>query len=323
MDGASQKNFVLLPNLIRTLIFAENKKDGFTAFKEGAGDLIWAGAEGLGLETFIYFFLHGEKLIPPEYEEKFSAVFRARSAAELKRFAALHDIFKILSENKIIAAPLKGAALAYTCYPHPALRSMNDFDILVKPGEIHAAWRLMLEHGFTADGVENDKHLPVLRSPSGYALELHRHISESASWPAEYLWAESRTGPFLNAGAALLPPEFSILHAVDHALADNLVCGFKVFIDVAFIIRRERPSPGKLEQLALKLDLYPKLAFFMNIFPGFFPAEYWLSPGSGSEEVLEKARFLILNAGRLQNLGRHELMLSRDYLHLNRKGKLI
>jgi hypothetical protein len=317
MDDVSQNSSVLLLDLIKNLIF-ENGRDHLPDFAEHA-ETLCREADEQGLGAFIYFFLHDEKFIPADYEKKFAAAFRTMSAAELKRSAALNNILKIFSENNILAAPLKGAALAYSSYPHPALRSMGDFDILVKPDEISPVRRLLQERGFTADRL----HPATFFAPVGYALDLHQHISHTASYPAEYLWDESRKVPFLNFGAVLLSPELNILHAIEHALHDNLVCGFKVFIDIAFIISREGPSPKKLEQLARKLDMYQDLVFFMNIFPVFFPEEYSYEAECDSEEILEKARFLILNAKRLQTLDKHALMLAGDYKHLRGMGKFI
>lgn len=68
--------------------------------------------------------------------------------------------------------PLKGAALAWTVYPDPALRPMNDLDLLVQPEDLMNALRLAQSSGYRLDKVTNHA---VLRGGPAYTITLELH----------------------------------------------------------------------------------------------------------------------------------------------------
>ena len=74
---------------------------------------------------------------------------------------------------------LKGAALAFTCYPLPAHRSMADIDLLVPSFDTTRAVPPLLDIGFKIDHScdHASHHLPTMCSADGQLrLELHHHV---------------------------------------------------------------------------------------------------------------------------------------------------
>lgn len=187
----------------------------------------------------------------------------------------MKNIYKILNDGDIEIAPLKGVCLAYNYYPHPALRIMGDFDILVMPGKVSKAFQLMVDNGFKSDfDLKNDFHEPTLFSPRGYALELHTRIGPLVkNCSPEILWNRFEEKVYKGRKFCLLRPEFSILHTINHAFKDHLVGGFRPFTDVACILAASNITLEQLKNCAEKFGTYNKFCLFMNILPDFFPIQ--------------------------------------------------
>ena len=71
-----------------------------------------------------------------------NAVRNQRFESEL---AALNRLF---SDAGISFMPLKGIVLSHQVYGNPSLRPSADLDILVQPGDLQAAFQLLLERGY-------------------------------------------------------------------------------------------------------------------------------------------------------------------------------
>lgn len=271
------------------------------------------------LGRLLYF--NCRKDIPEPWAEQFALEFRNASALELKRSVELKSIFKLLSDNGIYAAPLKGAYLANAAYPHPALRIMCDTDILIREVDINKAWKIMLAKNFKpTNELKHSYHKPMLRSSMGNAIELHYHITSSQRhperklFPAETLWKNSQLHEFHSSKAIFLSPEITLLHAIDHAFNDNLVCGFKVFVDSAFIISRLRPDSDKLQKLAEETGFFNELKLLMNVFPDFFPKEYSIEISKEDNIIVKSVKFLILNQTQLSKYENYQRGFQSEFV---------
>jgi hypothetical protein len=313
MDTVFQNDTIILLNFIKRLIYNKDKTSNKNICSNSEIESICIEADKQRLGAILYFYSNANNYLPDKWEIKFSKYFRALSSIELKRSNEFKKILKILNINKIDVVPLKGGALAYIYYPHPALRPMSDLDILVKSESVEKAWQIMLDNGFIPNGEKHEHHMPILISPCGQAVELHFHIEHSMSFPEKYIWEEAKNFSLFNYNVSVLSAELNLLNAIIHALNDNLICGLKVFIDVAYILVNSRPDPEKLEKLAIKLNLHKKLVLFMNIFPDFFPKKYCYKTTREIELELPNARFLVLNAVNIQKLDTHFLMLAKEY----------
>ena len=108
-------------------------------------------------------------------------VLRHRAVAQRanRRLAEILEAFQRASIDAIV---LKGAALAWTIYPSPALRPMSDVDLLVPPAAARTAQLLLRRLGFEAQVSgrrfgRNAHHLPIAsRSQNGVTIsvEIHR-----------------------------------------------------------------------------------------------------------------------------------------------------
>lgn len=95
--------------------------------------------------------------------------------------AAVVEVRKLLVAKKIKSLLLKGAALAQTIYPDPALRPMCDIDILIKSDQASQAQDVLINNGFIGDKEFNNylsghHHLPGLvksYSQIPVMIELH------------------------------------------------------------------------------------------------------------------------------------------------------
>lgn len=86
--------------------------------------------------------------------------------AELDRLAGAFD------QAGLPWLPLKGAALAWDIYPDPALRPMNDLDLLVAPRDLLAAVRLAAGLGYR---FEKLSYHALLRGGPAAAIPLELH----------------------------------------------------------------------------------------------------------------------------------------------------
>ena len=72
----------------------------------------------------------------PERYAEFRDDYRCAAMSELPLSVELKRIAKALREAKVHFAPIKGADLAESCYPDPALRVRCDIDLLVHADDL-------------------------------------------------------------------------------------------------------------------------------------------------------------------------------------------
>jgi len=98
------------------------------------------------------------------------------------RTAILQEILHLFHRYELSPILLKGAVLAYTLYPDPALRPMRDIDILLSDKDALVAQELLLDTGFIrADSPIPDDHfhLPSLLKQVDdvkICVEIHRGL---------------------------------------------------------------------------------------------------------------------------------------------------
>jgi hypothetical protein len=130
----------------------------------------------------------------------------------MQQEAARQDLCRRLSERRIPALLLKGAALALACYDDPATRPMADLDVLVPRGRVEEAARCLGENGFR---LLSSSLSTALRSPrgdmafthgaTGILVELHWELNALGRLQTEVqaeIWSEPR--PAGGDGAPLI-----------------------------------------------------------------------------------------------------------------------
>jgi hypothetical protein len=105
---------------------------------------------------------------------------------------------------------MKGAALAFTCYPEPWLRSRLDADLLIEPGAFADADRVLADLGYRCENGLTGEHVShqsawtrVDRRGLRHVLDVHRKISNRPVFadllPYEELQQQAMTAPAVGA----------------------------------------------------------------------------------------------------------------------------
>ena len=116
--------------------------------------------------------------------EEFRADFAASAAAALEREHQLAEALDALHGALVKTAPIKGASHIRTINDDPALRPMDDLDILVPREMFGRAVRSLESIGYTVagkrHGLSSAHHVLTLSPPSPWAgcIDLHRSITQ-------------------------------------------------------------------------------------------------------------------------------------------------
>ena len=191
---------------------------------------------------------------PPGPRDELRAEYRDSAATSLIRETHLDQVLRSLADSGVPAMLLKGAALVSSVYPDPALRPMDDLDILVPAGRIREAQSVLEQQGYRAWGASLERdddhrlaefihHFPLI-SPTGRVfVELHQHVVEgSPDFDVGAFWERAvRAREGADRPSLLLPaPEDLFLHVAIHFADDR--------------IRRRRAALGQLADLAWIAD---------------------------------------------------------------------
>lgn len=170
---------------------------------------------------------HLEGRIPKSTASALEKSFHSNVIRNLDLAAQARLLTTALTDRNIPVIFLKGIALAGTIYNMPALREMNDLDLLVRPEHLHPAASILEEMGYrpmtTIAAETNDPdqhHLPAFLKPGSAKVEAHWNLANSGksySISPEVLW--TRAVPFTVAGAWAwsLSDEDLLLHLCLHA----------------------------------------------------------------------------------------------------------
>ncbi len=194
--------------------------------------------------------------VPADVADQWRTAFHRAARRALALEQALLRVSRCLDAAAIPYAALKGATLAWTAYPHPALRKMRDLDILVSRDRAIAARDALI-----ADGIEvapgfstppawslaHDKHFAPMRDPTlGVAIELHFSCTEATApgggtsefHDIDTLLARSTAMTLRGRAVHILSPTDTLLHLIVHALHDHRFdIGPMVLADLAHLLR--------------------------------------------------------------------------------------
>lgn len=96
----------------------------------------WGAASGGGI------------VIPPRSAAKLAVTYQANAKRNEAIYSQLAEVLRACAGNNLRPIALKGVHLAATVYPDPALRPMNDIDLLFTPAELPAAETLLESLGY-------------------------------------------------------------------------------------------------------------------------------------------------------------------------------
>jgi hypothetical protein len=114
----------------------------------------------------------------------------------LRQMALLLDLVAALESEGIRAVPVKGVALAQQLFDSPVLRAAYDIDLVVRPEDVAAAWRVLARAGMrqvspqvALAGARRDlfcrasKDSQHQHAASGQMLELHWRLADVMAEP--------------------------------------------------------------------------------------------------------------------------------------------
>lgn len=167
-------------------------------------------------------------LMPAVFAQSIQDRVNAMTVRTLRLYHELGVLLTSLRQQNIDVIVLKGAHLAATVYPDPALRYMNDIDLLFHPAAVPVAVEVLQALGYQpvapldwAKHLATDHHLPRFGKPDVVAgVEIHWTITrpnQSYTIALDGLWA--RAMPVTLAGVTVrgLCPEDLLLHICEHA----------------------------------------------------------------------------------------------------------
>ena len=193
---------------------------------------------------------HPDDAVPPAVAGRLRGCFRQSLARHVVASGHLAALLGALNEASIPVIPLKGAVLAETVYPHPALRPMSDLDVLVHPHD-----RLRTDavlrglgyrpgedaHSFGFD-MRHDAAV-VYDGPGGARVDMHWRLLNDPrfAWDhagAEAVWKRARPVTLAGQPALALAPEDLVLASAAHLAIHHGLSGLLWYWDLALVSDR-------------------------------------------------------------------------------------
>jgi len=120
--------------------------------------------------------------IPPRAAAKLSATRHAHAQRNTAIFAQLGEVLAACAERELRPIALKGVYLAAVVYPDPALRPMNDIDLLFTPAELPAVESMLEALDYSGKHKSSDLGPGVTKHTSSF-----RRSTIPAATPNPYL----------------------------------------------------------------------------------------------------------------------------------------
>lgn len=191
--------------------------------------------------------------VPEDIRGALADSFRKAALRALVMQRELVLLVRLLGKAGIPCIALKGAYLAYTVYPHPALRPLRDLDVLVTPCNALSAYQALIDSGYSRikqqqgdplASISVRAHLPPLRSPSDQVyVELHVRLLncdavQSMNVDESGLWERRIKRQVAGEPVSYLSPTDLLLHLILHAIyAHRLNNGPLTLSDLSYLIR--------------------------------------------------------------------------------------
>jgi len=224
------------------------------------------------LEALGYYTLN--QALPASEAAAFQKKYQANAVSSLKNKVALKSLYQLFEEKKIRFAPIKGADLAWRCYPSAALRSFCDWDILIHPDDCLRALEELANAGWKVLdklNVNTPHHHFAVHEKDGFFLEPHRSFSQINGVAASELWQEIKPvqGDSMQHE---LSAELNIIQLVRHFSENNYLHQpqMKFLNDAAALISKSEINWHKVRKLAEKWQL-PYPGDVLCVWNGFFP----------------------------------------------------
>jgi len=221
---------------------------------------VLADAKQMGVQPLLYKHLvapERRSLVPAEALETLEKAYRKAAFRSLRTQGQLQQLVEQAEASGIPLLLLKGAALSRWIYGDPALRPMNDMDVLCRPKDVPALQDVLHAQGYRARplpvysalhaAVGREKsHLPPYDHPKGVCLEVHLNLfgneEKESRAVIDSVWECARDVRRGGIHFLTLSKEHMLLHLCLH-IHKHVVSGKIVlywFCDVFEFVKRKR-----------------------------------------------------------------------------------
>lgn len=245
-------------------------------------------------------------LWPDQLIEQAEASYRTHSMRWLTLQSAMRQIGTRMAEAGIGYVFLKGATLASTVFPEPALRPLRDLDILVEDTRAIDAQGLLDEMGYrplpgrSAKPKAGHYQLPALHHPgTRVTVEVHRSLASGLAYDpaplAQRLLATAQEHNIANRPVLLAEPAALYCHLLLHAgLKSTFDCGPLVVADIAFLHALDPSQNARFGEAAEEFGLARSHALFAAILARHGPiAHADGSPAAVPDRLVDYATALL------------------------------
>ncbi|MCI0396832.1 MAG: nucleotidyltransferase family protein [Chloroflexi bacterium] len=129
--------------------------------------------------------------LPARAAVKLKVTYQAQAQRNAAIYAQLGEVLEACAARQLQPIALKGVHLAACYYPDPALRPMNDIDLLFTPAELPAAEQLLADLGYSGKHKSADfgpgvtKHTSTFRRTGEEAATSNPYLSAAAGRTVE------------------------------------------------------------------------------------------------------------------------------------------
>lgn len=207
----------------------------------------------------------------PERYAGFRDDYRRAAISELPLSIESKRIAAAFRKAGIRFSPIKGADLAESCYPDPALRIRCDIDLLVHPDDLARAVETANAEGWRSKHrYKHDSHCPSMYKKN-LMLELHFNLPDFPPNSTPAVWDElvARDG----VSEYRLPPELALVVAFHHARHHRWANSAALIMDYAFLLEKHRDFDWKLARRYAEKFAAADPGVLCFALPELFPAE--------------------------------------------------
>jgi len=192
----------------------------------------------------------GLALLPSYAAEKLHKNYVSKGFRNIGCMEELGEILAALRAANIETIVLKGAAFAGSLWRNPAVRTMRDFDLMVRRSQLEAAGSVLRGMGFMPDErrasedfyrLSHHHQAPMVHPGHNLIVEIHWNIvapHDGLCLSPDRLWDRAVEARIAGRDALTLSMEDHILHLCLHAACDDSFHGKIVSVlDIAELLR--------------------------------------------------------------------------------------
>lgn len=213
-------------------------------------------AESHGVAPLLYSIIKKLDLpAPGAANQAFVKSYYLSAARSQVLKVELDRLIEAFTQAGLPYLPLKGAALAWTVYPDPALRPMYDLDLLVQPGDLLKALQAAQKLGYRLDKLT---YHAVLRGGPNFSisLELHWCLPGGQPLPPTFFISNNLQSKYFEM--------FTYIYCAAHLLRQHAANPRLIWRYDLRLLKDRIQDRAMLYRLAGQLDLLAELEVFEN-----------------------------------------------------------